>query len=296
MALWLACNASGKCTQYITNSTYKPILRVANAGADVIGCHVGHVTWKLGEKKSSGPRSLSPLIIDFIHDHGCGASLLLTSRYRSLFHRNLETIINNTRRMFSPLTTLVLLLSLFAQQQTHVEADEHQCRVSATGEKICEATSLLENKHENCDFWAERGECTANANWMKKNCAKACQALRPPEPTSADREQILELVKEYGEPQEAEGAEASATLLVIRQTISYMRNFVLRDQPTHTMTEDTIQKCRNRHDRCAFWSAIGECSNNAAWMASNCAPSCQSCHLIDFGESQEGEGEPKEDL
>ena len=65
MALWLACNASGKCTQYITNSTYKPILRVANAGADVIGCHVGHVTWKLGEKKSSGP-SLALVRLDLL--------------------------------------------------------------------------------------------------------------------------------------------------------------------------------------------------------------------------------------
>ena len=203
---------------------------------------------------------------------------------------------NNMCRMFSPLTTLVLLLSIFAQQQTHVGAEEQQCRVSETGEKICEAANALENKHENCDFWAEKGECTANANWMQKNCAKACQAFQPPEPTSADREQILELVKQYGEPQEAEGAEASATLLVIRKTISYMRNFVLRDKPTHTMSEDTIQKCRNRHDKCAFWSAIGECENNAAWMASNCAPSCQSCHLIDFGESQEGEGGPKEEL
>ena len=198
--------------------------------------------------------------------------------------------------IFSSLTTLVLLLSIFAQQQTHVGADEQQCRVSeTTGETICEANTL-ENKHENCDFWAEKGECTANPNWMQKNCAKACQTFQPPEPTSADREQILELVKQYGEPQEAEGAEASATLLVIRQTISYMRNFVLRDKPTHAMSEDTIQKCRNRHDKCAFWSAIGECENNAAWMASNCAPSCQSCHLIDFGESQEGEGGLKEEL
>ena len=207
-----------------------------------------------------------------------------------------QLFINNMCRMFSPLTILVLLLSIFAQQQTHVGAEEQQCRVSETGEKICEAANALENKHENCDFWAEKGECTANANWMQKNCAKACQAFQPPEPTSADREQILELVKQYGEPQEAQGAEASATLLVIRKTISYMRNFVLRDKPTHTMSEDTIQKCRNRHDKCAFWSAIGECENNAAWMASNCAPSCQSCHLIDFGESQEGEGGLKEEL
>lgn len=197
-----------------------------------------------------------------------------------------------------------VLLSILAH---HALAEEEQCRVSESGEKICEATesggSGCVDQHENCNFWAEHGECDANSNYMKRNCALACgvcggggggssnngaeantQPARqaPPEPTSADREQIMELVKEYGEPQVAEGREASATLLVIRQTISYMRNFILREKPTHTLSENTIQKCTNRHDKCAFWSAIGECENNTAWMATNCAPSCRSCHFIDF--------------
>jgi prolyl 4-hydroxylase len=192
--------------------------------------------------------------------------------------------------ILSPLT-LLLLFSILVHQ---VLAKEEQCRVSeSTGEKICDADgaggSSCGNKHENCDFWAGKGECEANPNYMKNNCALACGVCgqKARLPTSEDREQILELVKKYGEPQEAEGGDAMATLLVIRKTISYMRNFVLRDKPTHTLSEDTIKKCINRHDRCAFWSAIGECEGNPAWMATNCAPSCQSCHLIDFGESQD---------
>jgi prolyl 4-hydroxylase len=39
----------------------------------------------------------------------------------------------------------------------------------------------------------------------------------------------------------------------------------------------------NRNELCAFWTALGECQNNQAFMLTNCAPSCGSCHLIDMG-------------
>lgn len=91
---------------------------------------------------------------------------------------------------------------------------------------------------------------------MLKNCAKSCGSCTPasataiarpsPEPVTEDMNVLQNLVKEYGEDQVVEGEEAPATLLVLRQTVTYMKNFVLRENPTHTMTRDTIDKCRNR--------------------------------------------------
>lgn len=89
---------------------------------------------------------------------------------------------------------------------------------------------------------------------MLKHCAKACGSCNPaggagrptPKPVTKDKDVLRKLVKEYGEDQVVEGTEASATLLVLRKTVTYMKNFVLRENPTHTMTQDTIDKCRNR--------------------------------------------------
>ena len=73
----------------------------------------------------------------------------------------------------------VLILSVFAH---HVLAEEEQCRVSESGEKICEATesggSGCVDQHENCNFWAEHGECDANSNYLKRNCALAWSVWR----------------------------------------------------------------------------------------------------------------------
>ena len=41
-------------------------------------------------------------------------------------------------------------------------------------------------------------------------------------------------------------------------------------------------KCRNMHEDCTFWAAIGECESNQDWMQTNCAPACQTCELLDI--------------
>jgi prolyl 4-hydroxylase len=41
-------------------------------------------------------------------------------------------------------------------------------------------------------------------------------------------------------------------------------------------------KCRNMESDCSLWSAQGECDNNPDYMQTNCAPACQTCHLLDI--------------
>jgi prolyl 4-hydroxylase len=36
--------------------------------------------------------------------------------------------------------------------------------------------------------------------------------------------------------------------------------------------------CRNEHESCAYWAAVGACDENEEFMAINCAPLCWSCN------------------
>ena len=44
----------------------------------------------------------------------------------------------------------------------------------------------------------------------------------------------------------------------------------------------TSTRSLNRNELCSFWAFLGECDKNQAFMLTNCAPSCKSCHLIDM--------------
>jgi len=134
------------------------------------------------------------------------------------------------------------------------------------------------NKHELCDFWAEKGECEANPKYMNNNCAKACNACRPKsQPLSASEAEIVKESGKYGTEQRAEGNGAESTLKRIRESLLYMMSEEVHNLP------DSIQKsCQNRHDLCSFWASIGECENNQAYMQTNCAVACLSCSMIDL--------------
>jgi len=168
-------------------------------------------------------------------------------------------------------------------------ASVEECTINEDGEELCEVAGDDPNcndGHENCSFWAEHGECTANSNYMLKNCRKSCRVcgtkVKVSEKVFGEQEMLERLVEEYGEPQEITGDQKLTTLAVVKRTVSYMKNFVNSENPTHTMSEDVAKSCKNRNELCSFWAAIGECEENPAFMATNCAPSCRSCHKIDF--------------
>jgi len=107
---------------------------------------------------------------------------------------------------------------------------------------------------------------------MLTNCAISCDScidrIFDPEAETA--------ILAYGEPQTINGDKARQTLEVVRETIEYMKTVA------DTVPEDIVKECKNRNELCAFWAAIGECEVNPAFMVVKCAPSCKSCHLIDF--------------
>lgn len=68
-----------------------------------------------------------------------------------------------------------------------------------------------------------------------------------------------------------QGEHSPRTLDVIRKTMHYMQNDLQKLPP------QVIAECTNRDELCAFWAAIGECTNNPEFMSQECGPSCQNC-------------------
>lgn len=65
---------------------------------------------------------------------------------------------------------------------------------------------------------------------------------------------------------------------IVANMSNYMEETVFKD-PGHSKVKND---CKNRNKSCAFWALIGECDANPNFMTLQCAPSCQTCHLIDF--------------
>ena len=68
----------------------------------------------------------------------------------------------------------------------------------------------------------------------------------------------------------------SATQQVIENSTTYMNEIWAKPENSRVN-----YKCRNMHKDCSLWSAAGECDNNPTYMEENCAPACQTCHLLD---------------
>lgn len=194
---------------------------------------------------------------------------------------------------------------------------EGECYITETGEEICENNlndvddnafhedddsidsddddeydeyAECTDEDKDCGYWAEQGECDANAAYMHRHCPVSCHTCPEIEDDDIDglsdrtdqKKKLLKLITKYGVTQSVTGAESSGTLFVIKEALVYMKNFVYAKNPTHKMSPQTIAKCRNRDEKCSFWAATGECDVNPSYMATTCAPSCKSCHLIDL--------------
>mmetsp|Transcript_20758 Transcript_20758/g.42377 ORF Transcript_20758/g.42377 Transcript_20758/m.42377 type:complete len:495 (+) Transcript_20758:64-1548(+) len=216
---------------------------------------------------------------------------------------------------------LIVALLLPAICTTHALAEtEGECYITEIGQEICKNNlndvddnafhehddniidssdddddddeySECTDKDKDCGYWAERGECDANAAYMHRHCPVSCHTCPDIEIDNVidglsdrtdEKKKLLKLIMKYGVPQSVTGAESSATLLVIKEALVYMKNFVYAKNPSHNMSAQTIAKCRNRDESCSFWAATGECDTDPSYMTTACAPSCKSCHLIDF--------------
>jgi len=98
---------------------------------------------------------------------------------------------------------------------------------------------------------------------MKQYCPVSCGYVEAP--VEKTPEEIVEASARFGKKQEAVGAEKEETLEVILRSIEYMK------QPRD------VHSCKNEHEHCSFWTAIGECQKNPDWMNKYCGPACGNC-------------------
>jgi hypothetical protein len=109
------------------------------------------------------------------------------------------------------------------------------------------------NEDEECDFWAEEGECELNPDYMLTHCSKACGTC-------------LEYVAgtdQYGELQQYYSREADFVLEHKEKMHRYMTEEVFVDDEKFGNVRD---RCLNRHTDCMKWAAANECVNNPNYM------------------------------
>jgi prolyl 4-hydroxylase len=168
------------------------------------------------------------------------------------------------------------------------------CRLSC---EVCDGgdEEACLDDHEKCAKWADIGECKSNPKWMKEHCAKSCHSCgkyRNKQPKTATEEATAQVKTtpttdtedlgtkvsaDFGEVQTATGKDREKVLERINSTVAYLASDDVMNMP-----EKVREGCKNQHALCSFWQLVGECEVNKAYMATNCAPACHSCHLIDF--------------
>lgn len=81
---------------------------------------------------------------------------------------------------------------------------------------------------------------------------------------------------DMGEPQLIDGDRTEEILKHIADTRLYLKEKVMIE-PQYEKVRDI---CVNKHASCTFWSVIGECEKNPAYMHINCAPVCCTCEQL----------------
>jgi ShK domain-like len=80
---------------------------------------------------------------------------------------------------------------------------------------------------------------------------------------------------DMGEPQELDLTYSSQIFARIEKSRDYIQGKVMVEDKYISVRSI----CQNKHASCAFWSVLGECENNPAYMQINCAPVCESCEV-----------------
>ena len=136
----------------------------------------------------------------------------------------------------------------------------------AAKEKYQAGHDICKDDHYKCAEWAGMGECDANPKYMRNYCSRSCL-------------ECFETTSQFGLEQELpnQPAERKLTKKRIKETVAYMQRVWTDDEFTKVR-----HKCKNTHEDCTFWAAIGECEANEKYMKTNCAPACFSCDLLDI--------------
>jgi prolyl 4-hydroxylase len=93
-----------------------------------------------------------------------------------------------------------------------------------------------------------------------------------------DVSMMLSRTAKFGAIQSAAGNRQEITVNTVKSMLDYME----KSDDYLSLPSKIRNNCKNNNELCSFWAAIGECENNIAFMKIQCAPACQTCHLIDM--------------
>eukprot|EP00980_Cylindrotheca_fusiformis_P013382 scaffold3410_cov141-Cylindrotheca_fusiformis.AAC.25 len=167
--------------------------------------------------------------------------------------------------MISPFAVLILLSILVAvanaaalDGSTNTQLGE--CMISQMAEKAITdgGASLGNDRNSACVEEEVAGEASYSD-------------ISTPAPMNYD-----EVGTDFGVAQTIDSKRGQECLDRIAEARDYMTNKVMVDDSY----EKTRSLCKNKHKDCTFWSVLGECENNPAYMRLNCAPVCQSCEML----------------
>lgn len=148
--------------------------------------------------------------------------------------------------MFVRLTSFLLVVALGYSEDISIR-------------RTCAAdgTCTCEDRHENCQFWADNDECTSNSGYMFSECPKACNLCGKGAPALG----LLDVEPaddEFGVAQKFDQERIREIETAVIDMKTYFRN--MREDPATTpKMHDILDNCKNKHESCAFWKVIGEC-------------------------------------
>ncbi|CAJ1949650.1 unnamed protein product [Cylindrotheca closterium] len=135
---------------------------------------------------------------------------------------------------------------------------------TSSSEDRIDENMTCKDKRNACLKSAKDGMCRKQPDLMYRLCPESCKLCKSQERTT-----------EFGVLQDIVGRDAYELSLIVKKTRKYIDSDAVLD-----LSPELFLNCWNRHRDCTRWVLQGECETNRDWMRVNCAPACQSCHLI----------------
>ncbi|XP_076454382.1 zinc metalloproteinase nas-15-like [Babylonia areolata] len=128
-------------------------------------------------------------------------------------------------------------------------------------------------KDEDCDGWAQAGECNANRVWMEENCKKSCNACD--NTGDGGKPDSKECTNVWGDQKcqgWADSGECEANPIWMKQNCKKS----CKDCEDNNGGGGGGVRCIDNNQYCASWAKSGYCATN--WYTKeNCHKSCSTC-------------------
>ena len=178
-------------------------------------------------------------------------------------------------------------------RQQHQQKEESKIQQSTTDAETCSSeTGTCNNSASSSsssgspvgDYYSKRQQQLQQEYQQKQHQNQEKQQIQQQNHQQQQQQQqqqkntgsyIVETINiEFGEPQVVLNHDGEVTKSTIQKTQAYITSY-----------PNWISTCLNQHQLCSYWAAIGECTQNQAYMTLNCRPSCQTCPLPTKGEA-----------